>query len=227
MTHRKLGTGASCRNQVLCLGIANSSVRPLNQESVGGRECGSTGTAPTWLTALHDASEPPQALVASLGIFPAEVTIPARARRRSTLDRPKNNFRVSKPLSPPSPTRGEGELWRSYSAVDPAVGCIRTGCAALSPCFAGHTPTTSESGNPASPAAQKALDRRRRFTLIRLGTFSYSPRSLGREGETRSPGDCESCGGTRSGPLAEHVNWMPRDGRGAEAVNHFSRLPAG
>ena len=191
MTHRKLGTGASCRNQVLCLGIANSSVRPLIK-SVGGRGCGSTGTAPTWLTALHDASEPPQALVASLGIFPAEMTIPARARRR--------------------PLR---------------VSCIHADCAALSPSFAGHSPTTSESGNPASPAAQKALDRRRRFTLIRLGTFSYSPRSLGREGDTRSPGDCESCGGTRSGPLARHVNWTPRDGRGAEAVNHFSRLPAG
>ena len=191
MTHRKLGTGASCRNQVLCLGIANSSVRP-RIKSVGGRGCGSTGLAPTWLTALLDASEPPQALVASLGIFPAELTIPARARRRPQ-----------------------------------SAGCIRTGCAALSPSFAGHTPTTSESGNPAPPAAQKALDRRRRFTLIRLVTSFDIPHAILGERATRVRPGMKGCGGTRSGPLAEHVNCTPRDGRGAEAVNHFSRLPAG
>jgi hypothetical protein len=89
---------------------------------------------------------------------------------------------------------------------------------------AGHTPTKTEGGrNPAPPLAQKALDRRRRFALKRLGT---------RKSGTLHQGPLAACmrfpcGDTRSGSLAKHVNCTPRDGRGTESVNHFSRLPAG
>ena len=186
MIHRKLGTGASCRNQVLCLGFANSSVRPLIS-SVGGRVCGSKGNAPTWLTALHDASEPPQALVSSLGRFPQKGPRYPRWRQRQL--------------------RCTAGLGRGLSS--------------------GHTPTTSESGNPAPPAAQKALDRRRRFTLIRLVTSFPIPHAHWGVRARRRLGIMQGCGGTRSGPLEEPVNCTPRDGRGTEAVNHFSRLPAG
>ena len=89
---------------------------------------------------------------------------------------------------------------------------------------AGHTPTKTESGrNPAPPIAQKALDRRRRFTLKRLGTRkSGTLHKCTLTACMRFP-----CGDTRSVALAKHVNRTPRDGRGTESVNHFSRLPAG
>ena len=78
----------------------------------------------------------------------------------------------------------------------------------------GHTPTMSKSVcNPVPPGVQKALDRRRRFTLIRPGT--------------RAALQAGSAGTARSASLARQVNCTPRDGRGTEAVNHFSRLPAG
>ena len=89
---------------------------------------------------------------------------------------------------------------------------------------AGHTPTKTESvRNPAPPIAQKALDRRRRFTLKRLCTLkSCTLNKCTLAACMRFP-----CGDTRSVALAKHVNKTPRDGRGTESVNHFSRLPAG
>ena len=92
------------------------------------------------------------------------------------------------------------------------------------PRVAGHTPTKIESvRNPAPPIAQKALDRRRRFTLNRLCTLkSGTLNKCALAACMRFP-----CGDTRSASLAKHVNKTPRDGRGTESVNHFSRLPAG
>ena len=77
--------------------------------------------------------------------------------------------------------------------------------------------------NPVPPGSLKALDRRRRFTLKRLGTRkSGTLNKCTLTACMRFP-----CGDTRSASLAKHVNKTPRDGRGTESVNHFSRLPAG
>jgi hypothetical protein len=77
--------------------------------------------------------------------------------------------------------------------------------------------------NPAPPGSQKALDRRRRFTLIRLRTLKSGTLNKC----TLTACMRFQCGGTRSVSLAKHVNCTPREGRGTESVNHFSRLPAG
>jgi len=92
----------------------------------------------------------------------------------------------------------------------------------------GHTPTKTESvRNPVPPEVQKVLDRRRRFTLIRLRSLlhkSYALEGVSTRVPTRDRGEC---GDTRSVSFAKHVNCTPRDDRGTEAVSHFPRLPAG
>jgi hypothetical protein len=107
------------------------------RKSVGGRVCGSKGSAPTRLTALHDSSEPPRVRLRARGDSRRRRRYPRSARRRPT-----------------------------------HAGCIPHEPRGLIAAAKGHTPTKTESArNPVPPVAQKVLDRRRRFTLIRLGTL--------------------------------------------------------
>jgi hypothetical protein len=108
-------------------------------QSVGGRACGSRGSAPTRLTALHDSSEPPRVRLRARGDSRRQRRYPRSARRR--------------PLH---------------------AGCIPHEPRGLIADANGHTPTKTESArNPVPPEVQKVLDRRRRFTLIRLGTLFH------------------------------------------------------
>ena len=82
------------------------------------------------------------------------------------------------------PTRGyergeisggdDGSLVARGGGPNDDFGCIRTSLGASSASSAGHTPTKTESvRNPVSVEVQKALERRRRFTLIRLCTLFH------------------------------------------------------
>ena len=70
----------------------------------------------------------------------------------------------------------DGSLVARGGGPNDDFGCIRTSLGALSASSTGHTPTKTESvRNPVSVEVQKALDLRRRFTLIRLRTLFNRP----------------------------------------------------
>jgi hypothetical protein len=138
--------------------------------------------------------------------FPATTTVPRSARRRFNM--------------PAQCARSTA----SRTACGP--------CRSSSPAIRRRRLRVDMTQCPLKPG--KALDRRRRFTLKRLAHFLMGPLATqvarGRRSSAHVPRlRCETIEVRRHAERAScvYANMMPREGRGTEAVNHFSRLPAG